>query len=84
MLVNKVSINVLKEHSINKISIVFLWQNKVVYTGAQEVFVRGGGREEVMQHVMTVSPHCLEQVLVGSLAHFPIQKERKLNLLVLN
>ena len=39
----KVSINVLKEHSINKISIVFLGQHKVVCTGAQKVFVRGGG-----------------------------------------
>ena len=71
LLIIKVSINVPKEHSINKISIVFLQQHKVVCSGAQEVFVRGGGREEVMQHVPSVSPHCLEQVLVGSLAHFP-------------
>ena len=79
LVIIKVSINVLKEHSINKISIVFLRQHKVVCTGAQEVLVRGGGREEVMQHVMTVSPHCLEQVLVGSLAHFPSARsgERK-------
>ena len=30
--------------------------------GAQKVFVRGRGREEVMQHVTTVCPHGLEQI----------------------
>ena len=42
------SINIFKEHSVDKVSVVFIGQHKVVGTGAQEVFVRGGGWEEVM------------------------------------